>query len=211
MTDELRQHDEHDVTTDIPQPRQRVFLQQSFSERFLSVLWTVSRYTLFRFSPGFAHRWRVFLLNLFGAHIHGSARISPSVHIDFPWNLTVEPHVTICHEVIINCMGRVRIGERTRISQYAHICAGTHDYQRRDMGIVRCPITIGRQVWIAADAFVGPNVTIGDGCMLAARSSAFGDLPAGQICVGEPAEPRRQRFEHEGEYAASQVAAEQQV
>lgn len=197
-----------DVTTDIPQPRQRAFLHLTFGERVLSGLWTIARFALFRLSPGFLNRWRVMLLNLFGARVHPTTKIAPSVRIDFPWNLVIERNVAICHEVIINCMGLVRIGERTRISQYSHICAGTHDYQRRDMAIVRCPITIGKGVWIAADAFVGPDVTIGDGCMLAARSSAFGSLPAGQICVGEPAEPRRDRFEHEGEYAASQVAGE---
>ena len=29
---------------------------------------------------------------------------------------------------------------------------------------------------------------------LAARSSAFHDLPAGKVCIGEPAEPRYDRF-----------------
>jgi putative colanic acid biosynthesis acetyltransferase WcaF len=97
----------------------------------------------------------------------------------------------VAHKVIINCMGRVRIGAGTLISQYAHLCAGTHDYRRRDMRIVSCPITIGSGVWIAADAFVGPDVTIGDRSLLAARSSAFSDLPAGQVCLGEPAKPYR--------------------
>ena len=79
----------------------------------------------------------------------------------------------------------------SRISQYAHLCAGTHDYRRRDMKIVSRAITIGKGVWIAADAFVGPDVTIGDRSLLAARSSAFSDLPAGHVCMGEPARPSR--------------------
>jgi putative colanic acid biosynthesis acetyltransferase WcaF len=87
----------------------------------------------------------------------------------------------------------VSIGDRTRISQYSHICAGTHEYQRPDMRIEPRPITIGNDVWIAADAFVGPGVRIGDGAMLAARSSAFHDLPEGMICVGEPARPIKRR------------------
>jgi len=183
------------ITTQMPVRRQRVFLNQSTSERLMGIVWTLVRNTVFRFSPGPLNWWRVMLLRLFGARVHGSAYISSSARIDFPWNLIIEPGVCICHRTIINCMGEVRIGASTRISQYSHVCAGTHDYQRRDMAIVRCPIDIGCNCWIAADAFVGPGVHLGDGCMLAARSSAFGDLPAGQICVGEPAEPRKARFE----------------
>lgn len=205
--DHFEQRPGGDVITELPKPGRRVFLQPSPNERVLGLLWTVVRHSFFRFSPGPLNRWRVTLLKIFGAKVDSTVRIAPSARVDFPWNFAAEANVTICHQVVINCMGQVTIGSGTRISQYAHICAGTHDYQRRDMAIIRCPITIGRNVWIAADTFVGPNVTIGDGCMLAARSSAFGDLPAGQICVGEPAEPRKERFGFEGEFAASQVAA----
>jgi len=183
------------LTTQMPQRRQRVFLHQSKGERLMGMLWAIVRNTVFRFSPGPMNWWRVLLLRVFGAKVEASAYIAPSARIDFPWNLIVESGVCICHQTIVNCMGTVRIGEKSRISQYSHVCAGTHDYQRRDMAIVRCPIDIGRNCWIAADAFVGPGVQLGDGCMLAARSSAFGDLPAGQICVGEPAAPRKARFQ----------------
>ena len=71
------------------------------------------------------------------------------------------------------------------------------------MKIVRRAITIGCNVWIAADAFVGPGVTLGDDCLLAARSSAFHDLPAGQVCIGEPAKPRRARYEESQQPTAS--------
>ena len=61
------------------------------------------------------------------------------------------------------------------------------------MSIMPAPIVVGEDVWIAADAFVGPGVTLGDGVVLAARSSAFHDLPEGMVCIGEPARPRRPR------------------
>jgi putative colanic acid biosynthesis acetyltransferase WcaF len=130
---------------------------------------------------------------MFGARVAPGTTFACSSLIEHPWNLTVDAGATICDHVIINCMGRVSIGELTRISQYAHICAGTHEYQRPDMRIEPKPVTLGRDVWVAADAFVGPGVTIHDGAMLAARSSAFHDLPAGMICVGEPAKPFKPR------------------
>lgn len=180
--------------TKVPEPRRRIFLPQSLRERIACALWGLARALLFRPTPVSASRWRVWILRCFGADIHPSAMIHPSVLIDFPWNLTARENVIIEHGVIINCMGRISIDEATRISQYAHLCAGTHDYRDRHMPIVRKPIELGKSVWIAADAFVGPGVSVGDGSLLAARSSAFSNLPAGQICVGEPAKPRKKRF-----------------
>ena len=178
-------------TTEVPDPKRRAFLDQSYRERVRGFWWSIVRFTLFRWSPTAFNAWRRSLLRLFGARIHRTAVIAPSVRIDFPWNLRIASDVVIVHGAIVNCMGKIAIGRGTRISQYAHLCAGTHDYTSRDMRIIRCPITIGRNVWIAADAFVGPGVTIGDGVLLAARSSAFRDLPPGQICIGEPAQPHR--------------------
>lgn len=181
------------LTTRVGSARQRDFLGRSFGERFRESCWSIVRFTLFRWSPPGLHLWRIGLLRLLGAEVHRSVRIAPSVRIDFPWNLRARAGVAIAHGVILNCMGTVTLGAGTRISQYAHICAGTHDYQSPEMPIVRSPITVGRDVWIAADAFVGPGITIGDGALLAARSSAFGDLPPGQVCIGEPARPRGPR------------------
>jgi putative colanic acid biosynthesis acetyltransferase WcaF len=56
------------------------------------------------------------------------------------------------------------------------------------------PITIGSGVWVAADVFVGPGVTIGDDTVVGARSSVLTDLPAWKICVGTPAKPVRDRI-----------------
>jgi len=181
--------------TEIAPPRQRDFLPQTVGDRVRGFLWSIARVPLFRWSPPAARRWRNWVLRRFGARVHPSAFVAASALIEYPWNLTIAEEVVICDHVIINCMGEVRVGGHTRISQFAHLCAGTHDYQRRDMRIVRSPILVGRQVWIAADAFVGPGVALGDGCLLAARSSAFHDLPGGQICVGEPARAVKKRFD----------------
>ncbi len=178
-----------------PPAQEREFLHISLLDRLAGIGWGLAWHILFRWSPPPMHWWRRGLLRLFGARIHPSSQISPSVQIDFPWNLRIGEKVSIQHSVIINCMGTIDIGDGTLISQYAHLCAGTHDYEHAGMRIIRCPIKIGRNVWIAADAFVGPDVTLGDECLLAARSSAFHDLPAGQVCIGEPAEPRHDRFE----------------
>ena len=55
------------------------------------------------------------------------------------------------------------------------------------------PIVIGRWCWIAADVFIAPGVSIGDGTVVGARSSVFKDLPGWVVAAGSPAKPVRER------------------
>jgi putative colanic acid biosynthesis acetyltransferase WcaF len=48
-------------------------------------------------------------------------------------------------------------------------------------------------VWLAADVFVGPGVTVGTGAVVGARSNVFTDLPPWKVCVGSPAKPVKDR------------------
>jgi len=148
---------------------------------------------LFRWSPRSAAGWRRWILRRFGATIGEAVFIDPTVHISHPWNLAVGDRSTIAHNAILDSIGAIRIGAGVVISQYANLCAGDYDYRAKDMDILPAPIEIGDDVWIAADAFVGPNTRLGAGGVLAARSSAFGVLPPEQICIGEPATARHPR------------------
>ena len=105
----------------------------------------------------------------------------------------IEEGATIGDHAIIYSLGPVHIGARAVISQYAHICAGTHDYSDPTFRLIRSPITLGEDVWIGADAFVGPGVTVGDLAVLGARSCAYKDLEGGRIHVGNPARDLKER------------------
>ncbi|MGA0174289.1 MAG: colanic acid biosynthesis acetyltransferase WcaF [Phycisphaerales bacterium] len=157
-----------------------------------SRLWGVGS-LLFRWSPASSHGWRRWLLRRFGASIGSDVRIDPSVQISRPWNLSIGDRTSVQHEAVLDSIGSIRIGADVMVSQYANLCAGDHDYQDLHMDVLAAPIEIGDRAWIAADAFVGPNTRIGEGALVAARSSAFGDLPANQVCIGEPARPRKSR------------------
>jgi putative colanic acid biosynthesis acetyltransferase WcaF len=142
------------------------------------------------------HNWygfRRMLLRAFGARIASSARIRPSVRVEIPWNLEVGDDSAVGDRAILYCLGPVRIGARVTISQGAHLCAGTHDYQTPAMALKRLPITIGDDAWIAAEAFVGPGVVVGEGAILGARSVAMRDLAPWGIYSGHPAVRVRDR------------------
>ncbi|MEE8482886.1 MAG: hypothetical protein V3S12_05985 [Acidiferrobacterales bacterium] len=96
-------------------------------------------------------------------------------------------------DVDVYCVTTITIGANTTISQYSYLCGATHDYEDVQHPLIPKPITIENRCWIAADVFVGPGVTIGQGTVVGARSSVFHDLPPGVIAVGTPAKPIRDR------------------
>ena len=165
----------------------------SFREKVGRALWMLIGKTIFRFT---FHNWygiRRLILRVFGAKVGSNVSIRPSVNIEVPWMVHIEEGATIGDHAIIYSLGPVHIGARAVISQYAHLCAGTHDYSDPTFRLIRSPITIGEDVWIGADAFVGPGVTVGDLAVLGARSCAYKDLEGGRIYVGNPAHDLKER------------------
>jgi len=168
----------------------------SFREKLIRAVWMLLGKPVFRLS---FHNWygfRAWLLRLFGAKVGRGVRIRPSVNVEIPWNLDLKDGVTVGDYAILYSLGVITIGERTIVSQYAHLCAGTHDHTDRRFPLIRDPITIGADAWIGADAFVGPNVIIGQLSVLGARSSAYRSLDAGTVYVGNPAHALKKRELH---------------
>ena len=137
--------------------------------------------------------WRRLLLRSFGAKVGSGVRVHATTRIRRPWNLILGDEVRIEPQVILNANGGITIGSGTLISQYALLCAANLDYRDPDMRYLASAIVVGQDCWIATDAFVGPDCRIGNGSMLAARSTAFGKLPGGMLLIGEPATPVRPR------------------
>lgn len=168
----------------------------TFKQKVFRAIWMIFGKPLFRLS---FHNWygvRAMILRLFGAKIGQGVRIRPTVNIEVPWNLIIHDGVTVGDYAILYSLGLIEIGERTIVSQYAHLCAGTHDYTDRRFPLIRDPIIIGADAWIGADAFVGPNVKIGRLSVLGARSSAYKDLQTGLVYAGNPARPLKKRELH---------------
>lgn len=111
----------------------------------------------------------------------------PTSHVYFPWNLQVGNWSAIGEEVLIYNLGNITIGSKVTLSHRAHLCAGTHDYTRPDLPLLKPPIVIGDQAWICADAFVGPGVTIGEGAIVGAAAVVMNDVSAWTIVAGNPA------------------------
>lgn len=164
----------------------------SLKAKFGRILWALAL-PLFRYSPRPLWAWRRMLLRLFGAHIGTQVHVYPTVRITIPWNLTIGDHAAVGDQAILYALGPIEIGARATVSQYAHLCAGSHDWRETDMPLVKAPLVVGEDAWICADAFVGPGVRIGEGAILGARSVAMRDLEAMSIFGGNPAKKLKTR------------------
>lgn len=155
-------------------------------QKVARMLWAMVEKTLFRLSFHNWYLYRALILRRFGAKIGRKARIRRTVKIEIPWNLTIGDEVIVGDDAILYALGPITIGHRTMISQYVHLCAGTHDHRFKTYPQIRPPIVIGDDCWIAAGAFVGPGVTIGDRSVVSARASVFKDVPSDVIVLGNP-------------------------
>ena len=146
-------------------------------ENFKRAMWMIVRASLFRFSFHNWYGWRRMLLQMFGAKLGRGVRIRPTASVEIPWNLIIGDDAIIGDYAILYSLGQITIGARTTVSQFAHLCAGTHDHTSRRFPLLRPPIVIGQDAWIAADAFISPGVTVGDRAVVARGRQLCGMFP----------------------------------
>lgn len=151
-------------------------------------LWQFCKVLFFQNPIPLPSALRVSLLRAFGANIGFGVIIRAGVNITFPWRLTVGDHVWIGEEVTILSLAPVRIGSNVCISQKAYLCTGSHDHRLETFDLITRPIVVGSGAWVAALAFLGPGVTIGEGSVVGAGSVVMKDVPAGSRVRGNPAE-----------------------
>ena len=158
----------------------------SFKHKIKRALWNVCYVLLFRCTiPRLKifNRWRNLLLRMWGTKTYYKTVFFPSTHIWAPWNLSTGCSVAIDKEVDIYNMAPINIGHLVSISRRAFLCTSTHDIIDIKRRLVYKPITIGNGVWIGAEAYVGPGVTIGDGAIVVADGHLLAQL-LGQGALG---------------------------
>lgn len=166
----------------------------NFSHRAYRALWNITWLLLAAWTPPPFHAWRRILLRLFGAQVGSTAAVYGSARVWYPPNFAIGERACVGPRVIIYSMAKISFGEYAFASQGAHICAGTHDIGDPHFQLEARPIEIGARSWIAADAFVGPGVRVGEGAVLGARGCAFRDLDAWTVYVGNPARAIKPRL-----------------
>jgi putative colanic acid biosynthesis acetyltransferase WcaF len=87
----------------------------------------------------------------------------------------------------------ISIGPHGTVSQYAHLCAASHDIEQPNMPLTTAPIRIAGQAWVCTGAYVGPGASVGEGAVVGARAVVVHDVPAWMVVAGNPARPIKAR------------------
>jgi putative colanic acid biosynthesis acetyltransferase WcaF len=160
-----------------------------FKHRVRRAIWAVVWTLLASWTPPKMRGWRTILLRLFGARIGKQADVRGSARIWYPPNLEMENRTLLAEGVICYNMAPIILREGAMVSQRAHLCGGSHDIDDPAFQLIVKPIVIGRNAWIAAEAFIGQGVTIGDHAIVGARAVAMRNVDQCAIVVGNPAMP----------------------
>ena len=158
------------------------------------LFWWLVQGVLFPLSLHPCNRFRVWLLKLFGAKIGQGVVIRPTARFTYPWKINIGDYSWIGDDVVLYSLDRIAIGNNCVISQKSYLCTGSHDLRDPAFKLITAPITIADGVWIAADCFIAPGITLGQDVVVGARSSVFKDQPSGQVCWGNPCQPRYPRY-----------------
>ena len=151
------------------------------------IAWVVVNRTLFRlFATRYFKGVRHFLLRLFGAAVDKQALVYSTCTIYAPWNLRIGracigPHTELYNKAMIE------IGDDCVVSQGAYLCTASHDITDLMLPLKSAPIAVGDHAWLAANTFVGPGVTVGEGAVVGARAAVFKDVEPWTVVGGNPA------------------------
>jgi len=165
----------------------------TFAIRFKMLVWEIAWNLFCRWTPKPLNPWRCLWLKRFGATIEGHAFVHQRARIEMPWNLTLLQNACVGDGAILYSQGRIALGRDCVISQGAHLCAGTHDYHDPAFPLITKPIVVEDHVWVAAEAFIHPGVTLAEGCVIGARSVVTKDTEPWTVYSGFPAKKIRER------------------
>jgi putative colanic acid biosynthesis acetyltransferase WcaF len=166
----------------------------SIGNKLSRFIWGLVSTCLFRpFSFKYFNFWRINLLRLFGAKIGRGSVVYASAYIPAPWNLIVGELTCIGPGVKLHT-GKTILGSKVTISQRSYLCSATHETQFLNTPFYAGAINVHDYAWVAAEAFIMVNVTIGEGAIVGARSAVFKDVEPWTIVGGNPAKFIKKRL-----------------
>ncbi len=111
------------------------------------------------------------------------------VKFSFGYNMEVGDDVVIHRHVLLDDRGGIVLGHRVSVADYANIYS--HSHALGDGRDVETPVTVlGDGVRITYHATVLAGVHMAPDSMLGALAVATKDVPAGEVALGIPAQPK---------------------
>jgi len=156
-------------------------------------IWMLVQGAIFRFSPHKLNKFRLWLLNIFGANVQKNCFVHAKATIYMPWNLKMGNNSAIDFDTLIYSLDKVTIGDFVSISYKVNINTGSHDHSDPHFGLITKPVKIDSGTFIGTESYIAPGVTIGQMAVIGARSVVTKDMPSDMICFGHPCQPYKKR------------------
>lgn len=120
--------------------------------------------------------------------VHSPFHCDFGKHIRAGKNLVANYNLTILDEAIVTIGDNVFIGPNCGIYTINHALLP----DQRNEGVMQArPVTIGDNVWIAANVVICPGVSIGEGAVIGAGSVVTRDISPYTLAAGNPCRPLR--------------------
>lgn len=148
----------------------------SLSNRIYRFFWGIIQNTVFKYSPKNFFKFRKYLLLLFGAKIGKNTNIHNKVEIWSPANLIIGNNVGVANKVFLYNIEKIIVDDNSDISFGCSLVTGSHNYNDKNFQLYAKPIIIKKKVWICAECFIAPGVTINEGCVIGARTVVIKDI-----------------------------------
>jgi putative colanic acid biosynthesis acetyltransferase WcaF len=168
-----------------------------FKLKIKSKIWSIVNVTLFKYSPFFCRKWRVFLVRVFGGDVHLSCSLNRLSRIDHPWNLKMDRLSSIGEKSWIYCLDSVSIGEKSCIGKEVYLLTGSHIIDSNNFELITSPIFIGNCVWVSTKSIVLPSVKIENFSVIAAGSVVVKNVETYSVVGGNPAKFIKKRIINE--------------
>ena len=188
-------------------------LRWVLANRAYTPWYLVRYYRLFKFrlaNPHIVLRGMVFLGR--GVDIHATPELSRMeigkwVHIGdgnaircHEGSVRIGDKVVFGKDNVVNAYLDIEIGGSTLVADWCYICDFDHKMDDinlpiKDQGIVKSPVRVGPDTWIAAKVSVLRGTRVGRGCVLGAHAVVTGTVPDYGIAVGAPAKVVKNRKE----------------
>lgn len=140
-----------------------------------------------------ANHWIRFVYRSFGANIPGSSGVHPSAKVYMPWNLRMGAYSVIGSGANVLNAAPFIMGQNCVVSERAYLCCASHNIYSNAHEQINAPIIMHDRSWVAAEAFVGMGVTIGEGAVVGARAAVFKDVEPWTVVGGNPAKVIKKR------------------
>ena len=87
----------------------------------------------------------------------------------------------------------IKIDSNSIVSQNSFLCTASHNYNSKKFELITNKITIKKNVWVAANCFIGPGVTMNNNSVLLAMSNLTKNTKENYVYAGNPAKLKKKK------------------